>query len=196
MYTPEINKVYRHFKGNYYRVVAIATHSETREELVIYQALYGDGGIYARPLSMFTSPVDHVKYPEVQQELRFQPVDDPVILTKDEALKLGNQYVAKESQAAPVAKVEPVKPVNPEKTQEPGEEFVHPAVYEYLDADTYGEKLRVLCSVRDEITKSMLETMAIAIDVQLNEEDDVEAQFDDLKYCLSNKERFECTRLR
>ena len=42
----------------------------------------------------------------------------------------------------------------------------------------------------------MLETMSIAIDVQLNEEDDLEAQFEDLKYCLSNKEQFECTRLR
>ncbi|MCR5320290.1 MAG: DUF1653 domain-containing protein [Lachnospiraceae bacterium] len=195
MYTPEINKVYRHFKGNYYRVVAIAIHSETREELVIYQALYGDGGIYARPLTMFTSPVDHVKYPEVEQELRFQPVDDPVILKPDEAVKLGSQYAAAQTTGAPKV-AEPVKTVSAPKPQEPGDETVHPAVIEYLDADTYGEKLRVLCSVRDDITKSMLETMAIAIDVQLNDEDDLEAQFEDLKYCLSNKERFECTRLR
>ncbi|MCR5321033.1 MAG: DUF1653 domain-containing protein [Lachnospiraceae bacterium] len=187
---PQPNQIYKHFKGNYYRVVTIATHSETREQLVIYQALYGDGGIYARPLSMFTSPVDHVKYPDVKQELRFEPVTDPVILSAEEAVKLGDaqqetmQSVTTDNQTA--------------KADASTEETwtVHPAVMEYLDADTYGEKLRILCSVRDEITKQMLETMSIAIDVQLNEEDDLDAQFEDLKYCLSNKEQFECTRLR
>lgn len=179
---PQPNQIYKHFKGNYYRVVTIATHSETREQLVIYQALYGDGGIYARPLSMFTSPVDHVKYPDVKQELRFEPVTDPVILSAEEAVQLGDAQQKAE------------KPVGVHQEEETW--TVHPAVMEYLDADTYGEKLRILCSVRDEITKQMLETMSIAIDVQLNEEDDLDAQFEDLKYCLSNKEQFECTRLR
>lgn len=46
-------QVYQHFKGNRYRIVAIARHSETLEELVIYQALYGEYGIWARPKDMF-----------------------------------------------------------------------------------------------------------------------------------------------
>ena len=49
---------YRHFKGNEYEVLAIAKHSETCEPLVIYRALYGEGGVWARPLSMWNKQVE------------------------------------------------------------------------------------------------------------------------------------------
>lgn len=49
---------YRHFKGNEYRVLGVATHSETREQLVVYQPLYGDGGLFVRPLAMFLETVN------------------------------------------------------------------------------------------------------------------------------------------
>lgn len=44
---------YRHFKGNEYEVLAVARHSETDEKMVVYKALYGDGEIWVRPLSMW-----------------------------------------------------------------------------------------------------------------------------------------------
>lgn len=66
------NGVYKHFKGDYYLVDDIATHSETREKLVIYRALYGETGLYARPYKMFIEKVDKVKYPDVKQEYRFE----------------------------------------------------------------------------------------------------------------------------
>ena len=50
--------IYRHFKGNKYEVIGVARHSETEEELVVYRPLYGDGGLWVRPLAMFTETVE------------------------------------------------------------------------------------------------------------------------------------------
>lgn len=59
-----------------YEIVGEVIHSETREPLMIYKALYGDGGLYARPLTMFLELVDKVKYPTVQQVYRFELVEE------------------------------------------------------------------------------------------------------------------------
>lgn len=66
-----IGKKYRHFKGNYYIVEQIATHTETNEKMVVYRALYGNNDIWVRPLNSFTEKVD-----KNNQKHRFELVDD------------------------------------------------------------------------------------------------------------------------
>ena len=72
---PRRDEIWRHFKNKLYRIVAIAQHTETDKQLVVYQAMYGDAGIYARTLDMFMIEVDREKYPDVEQEYRFVRVE-------------------------------------------------------------------------------------------------------------------------
>ena len=69
------NTVYRHFKGDLYLVIDIATHSETDEKMVIYRALYGKCHLYARPYDLFASEIDREKYPDVKKKYRFEEAD-------------------------------------------------------------------------------------------------------------------------
>ena len=77
--------IVRHFKREtvdpesttyLYRIVGVATHSETREKMMVYEALYGERGLYVCPYEMLTSEVDHEKYQEIQQKLRFAPAEE------------------------------------------------------------------------------------------------------------------------
>ena len=68
----EIGSVYRHFKGNLYRVEDVAKHSETGETYVVYRQMYGEESLWIRPLDMFLEEVDHKKYSDVSQKYRFE----------------------------------------------------------------------------------------------------------------------------
>lgn len=71
----EINRVYKHFKGDYYLVVDVAMHCDEQIPYVVYRKLYGDGSLWIRPKEMFLSEVDHDKYPNVEQKYRFELQD-------------------------------------------------------------------------------------------------------------------------
>ena len=73
----QLKRIYRHFKGDYYLVEDLACDSESGETFVIYRKLYGDCGLWIRPLSMFLSPVDREKYPDATQTHRFELQDIP-----------------------------------------------------------------------------------------------------------------------
>lgn len=82
---PKAGEYYRHFKGKEYLVKGIAHHSETGEELVIYEAQYGEHAWYARPVSMFLEDVDREKYPDCPQKERFQKIEVFAAAGEDEA---------------------------------------------------------------------------------------------------------------
>ena len=93
---PVKDQIYRHFKGNLYRIVTVAIHSETGERMVVYQALYGDYTVYVRELSMFMGKVDRNRYPDADQEERF---------------KLLTQIIGQESGASLQVRTSPDEPI-------------------------------------------------------------------------------------
>ena len=194
---PKPGEIYRHFKGNCYRIITLATHSETGEKLVIYQALYGSFSVYARELSMFMSPADREKYPDAAQEMRFELVESGAakILQPEEALaKPGAAVSGEETEKKGVyaGKEAPDKEQFPEEGTEPK---IDPMVLAYLDAGTCKEKLQILTNMKGRLTDEMINTMAIAIDVEIKP-GDITERYEELKYCLAMRERFECRRLR
>lgn len=183
-FIPKAHEIYKHFKGNLYQIVAIAEHTETGESMVVYQAMYGDFKIYARPLQMFLSPVDKEKYPDAKQEFRFE------LQGAEGDSRRKEQSVSTVTQV--VQSVETVVTVTEEACEEPD---IDPAVLEFLDADTYEQRLNILAGIRHRITDEMITTMAIACDVEV-EDGDCDRRFESLKNCLLTLEKYECNRLR
>ena len=212
-FIPKPHEIYKHFKGNLYQIVTIAQHSETGEQLVIYQAMYGDFKIYARPLAMFTSEVDKVKYPEIQQRFRFElqgadadrqirETDEvnggqtttqavPTATAQDAAIWTAQAATVQD--AATVAAQATAQPASVET--QPEEPELDPLVLEFLDADSYEQKLNILAGLHHRITDEMITTMAIACDIEVND-GETEERYEELKNCLLTMEKFECNRLR
>lgn len=214
-FIPKPHEIYKHFKGNLYQVVTIAEHSETGEQLVIYQALYGDFKTYARPLVMFTGEVDRQRYPEVTQRFRFElqgtdadrqireteaagvehPVSTQTTVTASQpAAAQATPIVAQNIavQATATAAQTTIAPVSPAEDEEP---VLDPLVLEFLDADSYEEKLNILAGLHHRITNEMITTMAISCDIEVND-GEPEERYEELKNCLLTMEKFECNRLR
>ena len=214
-FIPKPHEIYKHFKGNLYQVVTIAEHSETGEQLVIYQALYGDFKTYARPLVMFTGEVDRQRYPEVTQRFRFElqgtdadrqireteaagvehPVSTQTTVTASQpAAAQATPIVAQNIavQATATAAQTTIAPVSPAEDEEPA---LDPLVLEFLDADSYEEKLNILAGLHHRITNEMITTMAISCDIEVND-GEPEERYEELKNCLLTMEKCECNRLR
>ncbi|MDY5576838.1 MAG: DUF1653 domain-containing protein [Lachnospiraceae bacterium] len=164
---PAPQEIYRHFKNNLYQIITLAVHSETKEELVIYQALYGEFGIYARPLEMFMSEVDHEKYPQVRQKYRFEKVS------------AGEEAQREEEQ----------------QKEEQQEELPDMDLMEFLDADSMEEKRRILIAMKPRITDRLINDIAASLDITVDE-GELEKRYKDLLYCVETMNRFEVDRLR
>ncbi|WP_081670730.1 DUF1653 domain-containing protein [Butyrivibrio hungatei] len=199
-----------------YQIVTIAIHSETREEMVVYQALYGDYSVYCRPLSMFMSEVDREKYPDVEQRFRFEKVDraekadtdDSVEVTKttktenevdNEISEAGKMSDEKKVTSAPKFKVdtsyERSEVMEKSIDDEARDLNLDPLVIKFLDADLASEKNDILCKLHPIITNDMIDIMAMSVGVVINE-GDVDGRYNDLRNCLTTMEKYESTRLR
>ena len=192
---PKSGEIYRHFKNKLYQIVTVATHSETGEQLVIYQALYGDFAVYARPLSMFTSEVDHVKYPQVQQKYRFEKVEMQQDKEPVHPVQQKPETAAVSKMAEP--ETQPVSRPQEQSTEAESatEEGINPKLMAFLDADDFEEKYNILVSMRDTITDRLINDMAVVLDVVIPE-GDLDDRYDALKNCVRTRQRYETMRLR
>lgn len=183
-FIPRPQEIYKHFKGKLYQIVTVAEHSETGELLVIYQALYGEFKIYARPLSMFISRVDREKYPETDQEFRFE-------LQGEDA---GRQTAGRESCESRTDRTDKESRTSQESETACEEGALDPLVLEFLDADSYEQRLNILAALHHRMTDEMLTTMAIACDLEVKD-GELEERYEALRGCLLTLEKYECNRL-
>jgi len=189
---PAAGEFYRHFKGNLYQIIGVAKHSETMEQMVVYQALYGDYCLYTRPLDMFLSPVDKVKYPEAVQEYRFEKC---VPGASEEKAVSAFKEPEKVQETASV--VEPQKPESAEAEEENGdEESVRPEILRFLDAEDAGAKLKVLRELRMDLDESLMTTIELSLDLLPDDKDSMERRYDFVERTLEQRIRFEGSRLR
>ncbi|MBO7532246.1 MAG: DUF1653 domain-containing protein [Lachnospiraceae bacterium] len=171
MPTPVEGELYRHFKGGLYRIVTIAQHTETQEGLVIYRSEDDPSKVWARPVTLFCSPVDRVKYPDAAQEMRFEKVT-------------GDGKAVSSSAPAPAAA----------KASADGD-GLDPEVEAFLDAKSSIDRIHILSSLNHRLTDEMLITMATACDVELPD-GDIRTKYQSLRESLVILGKYEGERLR
>ena len=185
---PVAGEFYRHFKGNLYQIIGVAKHSETMEQMVVYQALYGDYCLYTRPLDMFLSKVDKEKYPDVIQECRFEKCI-PGELHKDDV-------VATQSEVKAVAPVKEELQAAEAIAETDEEEFVRPEILRFLDAEDASAKLKVLRELRMDLDESLMTTIELSLDLLPDDKESMERRYDFAERTLEQRIRFEGSRLR
>lgn len=193
---------YLHFKNKLYQVIAVAKHSETMEPYVVYQALYGDFGVYIRPYDMFVSEVDHEKYPEVTQKYRFAYVDH----TKNETIRTEraehkkipvHQNVEQQENVPDVtAAVSTAELQEQDMVQRESdvEEQINPWLLRFLDTETMEEKYQIVCDIKNDITDRLIDDLAVAVDVVIPE-GKLSDRYEQLKYCIRTRQKYEQTSL-
>lgn len=186
---PKPGERYRHFKNKLYQILAIATHSETGERMVVYQALYGEFGIWVRPLEMFLEKVDKEVYPDADQEYRFEKVSDGW-----EA----NDGSGQESFYKTKAGEDPVsgkKAGEAEAGLQAGEKPLHPLLAEFLDTESTAERLMLLQKMKGKVGQRELDSLCFCLDLKPME-GDLDLQLDSLKQYIRMQQHYDAPRMR
>lgn len=175
---PRPGEFYRHFKNKQYQIVTIAEHSETGEQLVVYQALYGSFKTYVRPYEMFISEVDRIKYPDVEQKYRFEYLESP-----------------EENAAEPTKIPEPVEQEQqeadvPEPAGQETPEAADPNLIRFMDADSFSDKFEVFTQLKPVMTDKLIDELAVVCDLVIPE-GDLNDRYEQMKKCLLTRMKYE-----
>lgn len=175
---PRPGEIYRHFKGKLYQIITVAQHTETGEQLVIYQALYGTFQTYARPLTMFTGEVDREKYPEAAGRYRFEKAER-------------ESLPCERSETSDCFK-------ETEKTEQPQEQprpALSPLLLPFVEAEDFDVKLEILSAMDNKISQEELDILHEALDLPKGTGSPQE-QMRSLKQYLEMQKKYDGARLR
>ncbi len=243
---------YQHFRGGRYQVLTLAEKEDTGEQLVVYQALYGDNKIYARSLASFVEELSPAQYPDAVQRFRFQKIEEERSgeapsqdLTSQDSAGCDAQDLASQDgagcdaqdlasqdgagcdaqdlasqdgagcDAQDLASQDGAGSHVQERTQEASESLredaapdelrktvsdeedpsLDPMLERFLDARTTQDRLTVLDEMRGRVTDAMIDTMALASDVEVKP-GPLQLRYEDLHDCLLTIQRYELERSR
>lgn len=192
--TVECGKIYRHFKGKLYQVICLAKHSETGEELVIYQGLYGKFEVFARPLSSFTEMLDRTKYPESGQIYRFVEVSRDAIgagMVAQSDSKTSERKFSDEDErdVVPSKKIDDMQEISDPSNR------VAPVLVLFLEAETIEKKLEVLKENFMNIDERTMTNIEASLDV-VSDSNNLDDRVHFVMDVLRAKSKYENSRLR
>lgn len=194
---PMPGELYRHFKNKMYQIVAVATHSETREPYVVYQALYDDFRTYIRPYDMFISEVDRVKYPEVQQKYRFELVGTHAVTERElpnRKIDIPEREIYKAFTEEEINKCIEEAGNSPEENSDEEELLgVNPKFLKFLDADSFEAKCDIFDSMIDELDDHLINQMAASID-EIIDDGPLGRRIENLRRSIKTKAKYELHR--
>ena len=193
--TPVAGQIYKHFKGNLYKVLAVAVHTESEEKLVVYQSVDNPDRVFARPLEMFMSDIDRFRYPLIRAKYRFTLVSEPEEETKEEETK--EETLNEDTRGEDVKDEETEEQSDDDSAvyKDNGELVIDPYVEGVLDEKEFSKKIEFFEMLRGKCTEDMLTTIAISLDIQL-QEGSIEDKYSQILRTLKMHEKYETSRLR
>ena len=189
---------YKHFKNKLYQVKCVAYHSETKEKMVVYQAMYGEYAVYVRPYDMFMSEVDHVKYPDVAQKYRFEQVDPLTMQEISDNLQSDNSQAVRVNSDNRINEAYTLKEDSVDNSLAQPEQQVaaeDSVLDKFLDAREYEEKLDVLIRYKSKFTNTMIDIMAESLEIVVPE-GELSGRIDSLSQVLQAHTKYEGSHLR
>lgn len=186
---------YKHFKNKLYQVKCVAYHSETKEKMVVYQAMYGEYAVYVRPYDMFMSEVDHVKYPDVAQKYRFEQVDPLTMQEISDNSQSDNSQTVRVNSDNNIDEAYTLKEINVDNSQVQPVYAEDNVLDKFLDARGYEEKLDVLIRYKNKFTDPMIDIMAESLEIVVPE-GDLSGRINSLRKVLQAHTKYEGSHLR
>lgn len=203
---PRPGDIYRHYSNKLYQIITLAMHTKSNELLVVYQALYDDFRVYARPLASFNSEIDKEKHPQAMQKYKFE-----LVKSADIAWKNYKEFADIKPVLAGPSHIEPKSAdmsdennavreyessdIKQDNRQDFSDMEAASVLLNFLEADSFSKKLDIVLSGKKHLNDRLINDMSVALDCTV-EDGPLDERIESLVNCLQALCRFENKRLR